>query len=128
MEAIANRKSIVPRTHCSPTKMGFEETVLSPGSSSFLVFATTLLPFDGMMDPIIKHSDVMGDLQESGMLDETDAEDQDTLFNSTSSILYLVSCHMFRGKPFDVSFIISYQSSHSFITSFPFLKFNIVCY
>ena len=65
----------------------FEETAI-PSPSSLFDLATTLLPFEGMMDPNNERNDVMGDLLESGMLDETD--DQVTLLNGTSSIVNLV--------------------------------------
>jgi hypothetical protein len=41
-----------------------------------------------MLDPNNERNDVIGDLLESGMLDETD--DQVTLLNGTSSIVNLV--------------------------------------
>jgi hypothetical protein len=78
-------KVSTPSTALSPTI--FEETAI-PSPSSLFDLATTLLPFEGMMDPNNERNDVMGDLLESGMLDETD--DQVTLLNGTSSIFNLV--------------------------------------
>jgi hypothetical protein len=78
-------KVSTPSTTLSPTI--FEETAI-PSPSSLFDLATTLLPFEGMMDPNNERNDVMGDLLESGMLDETD--DQVTLLNGTSSIFNLV--------------------------------------
>jgi hypothetical protein len=78
-------KISTPSTAIPPTI--FEETAI-PSPSSLFDLATTLLPFEGMLDPNNERNDVIGDLLESGMLDETD--DQVTLLNGTSSIVNLV--------------------------------------
>jgi hypothetical protein len=70
----------------------FEETAI-PSPSSLFDLATTLLPFEGMLDPDNECNDVIGDLRDSGMLDDVD--DQVTLLNGTSSNIYLVNCHTY---------------------------------
>jgi hypothetical protein len=78
-------KVSTPSTAIPPTI--FEETAI-PSPSSLFDLATTLLPFEGMLDPNNERNDVIGDLRDSGMLDDDD--DQVTLLNGTSSIVNLV--------------------------------------